>query len=138
MAYLILVRPVQATQAIAVMEKLVARINAHDPSGIIALCTADHVFTDSLGSTLSGRERLKEAWAGYFSLFPDYRIEIQSAVAQDTLVLACGFASATHAASQETWRIPAAWRARVADGHIVEWQVYADNKPVYELLSREA
>ena len=120
------------------MEKLVARINAHDPSGIIALCTADHVFTDSLGSTLSGRERLKEAWAGYFSLFPDYRIEIQSAVAQDTLVLACGFASATHAASQETWRIPAAWRARVADGHIVEWQVYADNKPVYELLSREA
>ena len=88
--------------------------------------TADHVFTDSLGSTLSGRERLKEAWAGYFSLFPDYRIEIQSAVAQDTLVLACGFASATHAASQETWRIPAAWRARVADGHIVEWQVYSD------------
>src|SRR6267143_1883039 len=128
----------QPAESIATLEKFVARINAHDPKGIVALCTADHIFIDSLGSRLSGCERLKEAWAGYFSLFPDYRIEVDSAVAQDTLVLACGFASATHAASQETWRIPAAWRARVADGHIVEWQVYADNKPVYELLSQEA
>jgi ketosteroid isomerase-like protein len=126
------------THAIATVDEFVAQINAHDPSGIIALCTADHVFTDSLGSTLSGRERLKEAWVGYFSLFPDYRIEIESAIAQDTLVLACGFASASHAAAQKRWRIPAAWRARVVDGHIAEWQVYADNKPVYELLSEEA
>ena len=91
-----------------------------------------------LGFHLVRPRATKEAWAGYFSLFPDYRIEVESTVAQDTLVLACGFASATHAASQKTWRIPAAWRARVADGHIVEWQVYADNKPVYELLSQEA
>jgi ketosteroid isomerase-like protein len=134
----ILVRHMQSVQAIAALEKLVARINAHDPSGIIALCTADHVFSDRLGSTLSGRERLKEAWAGYFSLFPDYCIEVESTVAQDTLVLACGFASATHAPSQTTWRIPAAWRARVEDERIAEWQVYADNKPVYELLSHHA
>ena len=128
----------QATQAIAALEKFVARINAHDPSGIIPLCTADHVFTDSLGSTLSGRERLKEAWAGYFSIFPDYRIEVESAASQGTLVLACGFASVTHVASQKTWRIPAAWRAIVREGQIAEWQVYADNKPVYKLLSEQA
>jgi ketosteroid isomerase-like protein len=124
--------------AIATVDKFVAQINAHDPSGIIALCTADHVFTDSLGSILSGRERLQEAWVDYFSLFPDYRVEIESAVAQDMLVLACGFASATHVASHKRWRIPAAWRARIREGHIAEWQVYADNKPVYELLSKEA
>src|SRR5262249_20997386 len=35
---------------------------------------------------------------------------------------------------QKTWRIPAAWRAIVKDGQIAEWQVCADNKPVYELL----
>jgi ketosteroid isomerase-like protein len=125
-------------EAVAALQKFVARINAHDPTGIVALCTADHVFTDSLGSRLSGREQLEEAWAGYFSLFSDYRIEVESAVAQDTLVLACGFASATHAASRKTWRIPAAWRAIVREGQIAEWQVYADNKPVYELLSEQA
>jgi hypothetical protein len=122
-------------QAMAILERFVAQINGHDPNGIIALCTEDHVFTDSLGFSLSGLERLKEGWAGYFSLFPDYRIEIKSALANDTLVLASGFAAATHAETKKTWRIPAAWRARVINGLIAEWQVYADNKPVYELLS---
>ena len=36
------------------------------------------------------------------------------------------------------WRIPAAWRLKVKDGLVTEWQVYADNKPVYELLSTGA
>ena len=126
------------TAAIAPLQKFVARINANDSSGIIALCTADHVFIDSLGSRLSGRERLEQAWSGYFALFPDYRIEVESVASQDMLAIACGFASATHAASQKRWRIPAAWRAIVRDGQIAEWQVYADNKPVYELLSEQA
>jgi len=117
-----------STQAVAIVQEFVAQINRNDPNGIIALCTDDHVFTDSLGSTLSGLTNLKEGWAGYFSLFPDYRIEIESAVAQDMLVLACGFASATHAESKKTWRIPAAWRAKVVGRQIAEWQVYADNR----------
>lgn len=129
---------VHSTEAVAALQKFVARINAHDLSGIAALCTADHVFIDSLGSRLSGPERLEQAWAGYFALFPDYRIEVESAASQDTLALACGFASATHSTSRKTWRIPAAWRAIVRDGQIAEWQVYADNKPVYELLSEQA
>jgi len=118
--------------------KFVAQINAHDPSGIVALCTEDHVFIDSLGSRLSGHKRLERAWTGYFALFPDYRIEVESAAAQDRLVLACGFAAASHTASKKRWRIPAAWRAIVRKGQIAEWQVYADNKPVYELLSEQA
>lgn len=106
------------TEAIVALQKFVERINAHDSSGIIALCTADHVFIDSLGSRLSGLERLEQAWTGYFALFPDYRIEVESAASQDSVALACGFASATHAASQKTWRIPAAWRAIVKEGQI--------------------
>ena len=43
----------------ATLKKFVARINAHDPSGIIALCTTDHVFIDSLGSKLSGHKQLE-------------------------------------------------------------------------------
>jgi ketosteroid isomerase-like protein len=123
---------------IAMLDEFVRCINAHDAKSIVSLCTGDHIFIDSLGSQVSGQEQLEQAWAGYFSLFPDYRIEIEAAASQDALVLACGFASATHAASKKSWRIPAAWRAIVRNGHIAEWQVYADNKPVYELLSEQA
>jgi hypothetical protein len=63
---------------------------------------------------------------------------VELALSEGSIVLACGFASATYAPSGETWRIPAAWRAKVIEGRIAEWQVYADNKPVYELLSRRA
>jgi ketosteroid isomerase-like protein len=94
-----------STDAEATLTKFVARINAHDPSGIIALCTTDHVFIDSLGSKLSGLKQLEQGWSGYFSLFPDYCIEVESAISRGTLLLACGFASATHAPSQTTWRI---------------------------------
>ena len=127
----------ESANAIATFQEFVRCINVHDRRGIVSLCTADHVFIDSLGSQLSGRERLEEGWAGYFSLFPDYRIEIEATASQNTVVLACGFASGTHAASKKSWRIPAAWRAIVRDGQIVEWQVYADNKPVYKLLSEQ-
>ena len=129
---------VRSTEVTAVMQKFVAQINAHDPFGIMSLCTVDHVFIDSLGSRVSGRERLQQAWTGYFALFPNYHIELESAASQGTLALACGFASATHKASQKSWRIPAAWRTIVRDGEVSEWQVYADNKPVYKLLSEEA
>ena len=138
MAYLCLVRPMKSAGAIATLDEFVGCINAHDPKGIVSLCTADHIFIDSLGSQLSGRERLEQAWAGYFSLFPDYRIDVEAAASQEAVLLACGFASATHAPSKKCWRIPAAWRAIVRNGQIAEWQVYADNKPVYELLSEHA
>ena len=128
----------ESAEAIATLEDFVSCINAHDPKALVSLCTADHIFIDSLGSQLSGRERLEQAWAGYFSLFPDYRIDVEVAVSQNAVVLACGFASATHAPSKKSWRIPAAWRAIVRKGQIAEWQVYADNKPVYELLSEHA
>jgi ketosteroid isomerase-like protein len=123
---------------IATLDEFVRCINAHDPNRIVSLCTADHIFVDSLGSRLSGQEELKQAWAGYFSLFSDYRIEVEAVASQNEVVLACGFASATHTASKKSWRIPAAWRAIVKKGQIAEWQVYADNKPVYELLSEQA
>jgi ketosteroid isomerase-like protein len=127
----------ESAGAIATLEEFIRCINAHDPKGLVSLCTADHVFIGSLGSRMSDRERLEEAWAGYFSLFPDYRIHVEAVALENAVVLACGFASATHAPSKKSWRIPAAWRAIIKDGQIAEWQVYADNKPVHELLSKQ-
>ena len=126
------------TDTTTAVREYIARINAHDASGIVALCTPDHVFIDSLGSRLSGHTRLEQGWHGYFALFPDYRIEIHGMASAEDLVLACGLASGTHADSGAAWRIPSAWRAKVINGQVAEWQVYADNKPVYEILSRSA
>lgn len=130
--------PVPQVSAEATVRAFVDRINAHEPRGIVALCTPDHMFIDSLGARLSGLADLEQAWVGYFALFPNYRIEVDSMISGDGLVLLSGWASATLRGTGPSWRIPAAWRAMVVEGRIAEWQVYADNKPVYELLSGNA
>jgi ketosteroid isomerase-like protein len=130
--------PVPSSSVEATVRTFIARINAHDSRGVVVLCTPDHIFIDSLGARLSGVADLERAWAGYFALFPDYRIEVDSMISKEGLVLLSGWASATLRGKGPSWRIPAAWRGVVADGRVAEWQVYADNKPVYEALSGDA
>jgi ketosteroid isomerase-like protein len=121
----------------AAVREFIARINAHDVEGIVALCTAEHRFVDGVGRVLTGHEQLRAAWSGYLQLFPDYRIEVESLAVAGTVVLAAGSASATAALGTtraQRWRIPAAWRAQVRGTLIDLWQVYADNTPVFEIL----
>jgi ketosteroid isomerase-like protein len=116
----------------------VAAINAHDLNAIVARCSPGHVFVDSLGNRFTGEARLRQAWEWYFAAFPDYRIEVESLAVGSDCVLLSGLASATHAGSGARWSIPAAWKATIDGEHIEHWQVYADNKPVYEILNRGA
>ena len=51
----------------------------------------------------------------------------------DTMLLA-GEAGGT--IDGEAWRIPAAWKVVIRGGRVAEWQVFADNKPVYEILGK--
>ena len=108
----------------AAVREFIARINAHDVDGIVALCTLEHRFVDGLGQVLTGRDQLRAAWAGYVALFPDYSIEIESLAVAGALVLVAGSASgsvATGTPKEKRWRIPAAWRAQVRGGLIEVW-----------------
>lgn len=118
-----------------VVRKFVDCINRHDGAALLHLCSDQHCLVDGLGQVVSGREKLREAWSGYFEVFPDYHIEVETLLSSGRTVMLAGEASGT-LASKASWRIPAAWRATVRSNRIDLWQVYADNKPVYELLSR--
>ncbi len=65
---------------------------------------------------------------------PDYWIRVDHLMADGDTVLAAGEAGGT--INGETWRTPAAWKASIRDGKISEWQVFADNKPVYAILAK--
>jgi ketosteroid isomerase-like protein len=55
-------------------------------------------------------------------------------MAKGGAVLAVGEAGGT--IDGVAWRTPAAWKAVIRDGRVAEWRVFADNKPVYEILAR--
>src|SRR5580698_5291912 len=115
-----------------ILKRWLAAINGHDVPGLTALMAANFVFVDSLANRVVGAAHMENGWRGYFAMCPDYWIRADHAMAEGETMLVAGEAGGT--INGESWRTPAAWKAVIRDGSVVEWQVFADNKPVYEIL----
>jgi hypothetical protein len=116
-------------------------INSANVDKIYDLMTIDHVFIDPQDHKTIGKDNMRQAWIGYFTLFPDYKIEIDGILENDPLICMFGYASGTyrHLVNEDNsnyWRIPAAWRAIVKDDQIKLWQVYADNIIVMDIINK--
>ena len=121
-------------EPIEIVRHYVGRINAGDTAGLGSLVTEDHRFVDAEG-TAHPRGLTRDGWAGYFEIFPDYRIEVEVILANGDTVAAFGYASGSFQGkgaekSGGAWRFPAAWKAVVRGEKILEWRVYADIEPM--------
>jgi ketosteroid isomerase-like protein len=117
------------------------RINKRDADKLAELMTEDHVFIDSLGNTMRGRETMRAGWRGYYSFCPDYWVTHEEILGNRNIVAVFGAAGGTIAANgklppENKWRTSAAWLAVLENGLVKQWQVYADNKPVYEIMTK--
>jgi ketosteroid isomerase-like protein len=127
--------------AVHAVLQFLERINHHDADGLAGLMTEDHTFIDSLGHSVSGRENMRLGWRNYFAFCPDYWVLQEEIVPTADRVAVFGAAGGTIAAdgtlpAENRWRIPAAWLA-IVDGSLVrQWRVYADNKPVYDIMAK--
>ncbi|HSS44239.1 MAG TPA: nuclear transport factor 2 family protein [Thermoanaerobaculia bacterium] len=129
----------KGTKTMDAVRAFVRAINSRDPEQIALRMSEDHLFTDSLGRKVRGREKMRRAWAGYFLLFPDYRIVVAQALEKRNVVALFGTAEGTYAPDgtlqrANHWELPGAWSAVVGDGLVAEWQVYADNTPVLQIM----
>ncbi|MGE0543415.1 MAG: nuclear transport factor 2 family protein [Dehalococcoidia bacterium] len=138
----------QNTDPRSVVLAFVSRINAGDVDGIAALLTDDHEFIDTAGMSFRGRETLREGWAGYFQLFPDYHIHAPSVRVESGTVTLVGTSTGTLTPfGEQTLRRPdgtlpapnqlqgpAIWTACVEDGLIAQWRVCSDTADVRAAL----
>ena len=116
-------------------------INDHDADKLAELMTDDHQFIDSLGRSVTGREAMRSGWRGYFAFCPDYWVRHEDFFSNGARVAVFGTAGGTIAVDRELsaenrWSTFAAWLAIVEQGLVKQWRVYADNKPVYEIIER--
>ena len=119
----------------------VEAINAHDLDRMRRLLDVDHRLTDSLGTSVQGREAVLAAWRTYFAWMPDYRIEIEDLLVRGPRVAMFGAARGTFAPDgalhgENRWELPAAWLTEMRENLIASWRIYADNKSVYEIMER--
>ncbi len=116
-------------------------INSGNVDKLYDLMAIDHLFIDTQDNRTVGKDAMRQAWIGYFSLFPDYKIEINEIFEKDSLVCILGYASGTYRNltnenNSNHWRIPAAWTAIIKDNKVKQWQVYADNIIVMDIINR--
>src|SRR5258708_35646345 len=119
---------------ISVGMEFVRGINRQNVDALAALMTADHRFTDSLGNSGEGRDRIRASWVGYFGMVPDYSLAIEETYADGSVVVMLGIAQGTYSGksgpSQENrWQSPIAIRARIEDGLVAEWRRWAGKRP---------
>ena len=129
-------------KAVDVTLQFVEAICSHDVERILELVTDDHVLIDSGGQDLQGKKVIGVAWTAYFLAFPDYRIVVSEILDQGSSVALFGTAAATFSVEgrllpENSWAIPACFKAEIQDGKVALWQVYADNEPVRQILSDE-
>jgi hypothetical protein len=138
----------------SVAQAFIRAINRQDVDRLTALMSPTHRFIDSLGNVIEGREKMREGWAAYFRIVPDYSIAIEETYPGEPVVVLLGLAEGTYTRdgklSPETgvpadrssstgcknrWKTPVAIRALVEDGLVAEWRVYADNEPIRKAMA---
>jgi uncharacterized protein (TIGR02246 family) len=117
-------------------------VNQRDANKLAELMTEDHVFIDSLGKSVRGREKMRAGWKGYYTLCPNYWVSHEQILQSGDFVAVFGSAGGTIAAEgtltkENEWRTPVAWLAVVENDLVKEWRVYADNKPVYDIMAKQ-
>ena len=116
-------------------------INAANINELYNLMTEDHLFIDTHDNNVIGRKNMKRSWIDYFVMFPDYKIEVKEILQKEDLVCIFGYASGTcknlrNKENSNYWRVPAVWTAIIKDNLVKQWQVYADNIMVMDIINR--
>ena len=125
----------------AIVIRFVKAINDHNVTEIVNLMSDDHNFIDAADHKSVGKKGMKEAWEGYYELFPDYQIEILDITENESIIGLFGYAKATYKnltnkLNSNLWRIPASWKAIVENNKIKHWQVYCDYSDLFKIIDK--
>jgi hypothetical protein len=119
----------------------VEAINSANIDQLTGLMTDDHTFIDADGSEHSGREEMRSGWLEYFSLVPDFNIQILNSFSREHTVVLLGTAEGTfidkgELKSENHWKVPAAWRVEIENERVAVWQLFTNQEPMIKIYNR--
>jgi ketosteroid isomerase-like protein len=134
--------PLKSETVKRVAFEFVNAINHQSVEEIADLMTEDHVFIDSMGTRVDGKQRMKAGWEGYFRMVPDYTIVIDETFVEGAVVGMLGTAQGTYSTDgvlrpENKWSTPASWRGLIRGSLVAEWRIYADNEPIRQIMARK-
>ena len=99
-------------------------INNQNLENLVNLMTEDHTFISVSGKVERGRKTMKEGWAEFFRLYPDYRNIFSRVQSEGDTVVMVGHSEC----SEEILDGPAIWTAVIKHSRVQEWRVYDDTE----------
>jgi uncharacterized protein (TIGR02246 family) len=108
-----------------VVLEFVERINRRDAGGLAELMTEGFTFVDYAGDVERGRDQLRESFAEYFRLYPEYLIHVDEVLRSGKDIAILGTTTGSHVASEEEAGETVLWVAEVEGGLVASWRIYA-------------
>jgi hypothetical protein len=126
---------------IEVAMAFVEAINTKNVERIASLMTNDHKFIDGDGSEYSGKDEMTAGWKEHLELIPDLTLSIDQHFEENETVVLVGWSSGTiiqngELKSENSWRVPCAWRIVVESDKVAIWQLYANQCALHEIYDR--
>jgi hypothetical protein len=118
----------------------VEAVNHQNITKIVMGLSENTIFCNSQGKEISGKENVIRAWMNYFELFSDYYIEVDQIIENDHTAVILGYSGGTYKKSVDDldkWRLPSAWKVKLNNSEIAQWQVYTDNMVPFEIIKRK-
>jgi ketosteroid isomerase-like protein len=119
-----------AHSSLEIAQAFVKAVNAADLPAMRALMTEDHTFTDALGRSTSGVEKMIVGWRYFFEAFPEYWIRVDKVIADGSLVALFGEAGGNWRIDGQvlphSWSVRAAWLGEIEAGKVKTWSVCCD------------
>jgi ketosteroid isomerase-like protein len=124
-----------APHAIVVMD-FMDTINHGDAERLLSLMTDDHVMRVLDEPPVSGKDRLRDAWRGYFGAFLRYRVYIDRIAVQGDRVAVLGHTTGSHLGlpDEEEAQLPVIWTADIRDQRLASWNILEDSRELRRRL----
>lgn len=116
--------------------QFVEHINRQNLDALVDLMSVDHTFIDLAGDVHQGRDVMREGWAQYFAMCPNYMIHLAAFHKIHTRVLLIGRTTGSHLGlpRAKEFQETLIWSATVEDEKVSTWQIFDDTTETRHML----
>ncbi len=122
-----------------IVKDFLKAVNDNNIQAMESLLADNHIFIDSNENEIVGRAKVIKIWKHHFENVDAYSVKVDKMFGKDGCVVFTGEVSGfirDKNKADKFWSVPLAWKVKVNDGKILQWQVFENTQPIWDLLKQ--
>jgi limonene-1,2-epoxide hydrolase len=120
-----------------IVKDFLKAVNDNNIQAMESLLAETHIFIDSNENEIAGRSKVIKMWKRHFEQVDAYSVKVDKMFSKEGCVVFTGEVSGYIRDDNyvdKFWSLPLAWKAKVENEKIKQWQVFENAQPVWDLL----